>query len=48
VSDWATEPGSLRGHPEATQGAATLFGQTMGYVAITVGFFALGAYPAAI
>ena len=44
MSDWATEPGSLRGHPTATQSAATLFGQTMGYVAITVRFFALGAY----
>jgi FtsH-binding integral membrane protein len=44
VSDWATAPGSLRGHQTATQNAATLFGQTVGYVAITVGFFALGAY----
>ena len=44
MSDWATEPASFRGHPAATQNAATLFGQTMGYVAITVGFFALGAY----
>jgi hypothetical protein len=44
VSGWATEPGSFRGHPATTQSAATLFGQTMGYVAITVGFFALGAY----
>ena len=44
MSDWATEPSSFRGHPAAIQNAAALFGQTMGYVAITVGFFALGAY----
>jgi len=44
VSEWATEPGSIRGHPVAAQDVPTLFGQTMGYVAITVGFFALGAY----
>ena len=44
MSDWATQPGSFSGHPTATQDTVTLFGQTMGYVAITVGFFALGAY----
>ena len=44
MSDWATEPGSLSGHPTAAQDVPTLFGQTMAYVAITVGFFALGAY----
>ena len=44
MSDWATEPGSISGHPTAAQDVPTLFGQTMTYVAITVGFFALGAY----
>ena len=44
MSDWATEPGSISGHPTAAQDVPTLFGQTMAYVAITVGFFALGAY----
>jgi hypothetical protein len=43
VSEWATEPGSISGHPTAAQDVPTLFGQTMTYVAITVGFFALGA-----
>ena len=43
MSEWATEPGSISGHPTAAQDVPTLFGQTMTYVAITVGFFALGA-----
>jgi FtsH-binding integral membrane protein len=44
VSQWAADPASMSGRPTATQDGATLFAQTMGYVAITVGFFALGAY----
>jgi modulator of FtsH protease len=44
MSDWATEPSTSRETPAATQQAATLFSQTMTYVAATVGFFALGAY----
>jgi FtsH-binding integral membrane protein len=44
VSQWAAESGSFSGRPTATQDAPTLFAQTMSYVAVTVGFFALGAY----
>jgi FtsH-binding integral membrane protein len=44
VSQSAAEPGSFSGHPTTTQDGPTLFAQTMGYVAITVAFFALGAY----
>jgi len=44
VSEWAAEPNSFRDYRSRTQDAPTLFGQTMGFVAVTVGFFALGAY----
>jgi len=44
VSEWAAEPNSFRDYRIRTQDAPTLFGQTMGFVAVTVGFFALGAY----
>ncbi len=33
-----------RGQAVSPDRSRTLFGQTMGYVALTAGFFALGAY----
>ena len=41
MSETYAYPGAAAASPDQTR---TLFGQTMGYVAVTTGLFALGAY----